>query len=201
MNCRRGREGEVEGVEEEAEGAGEEGAGEGVGVRGPKAVDKTGPLHLLTYMKMTRRKVSLSLLSKGAHAGVQILVHTYVHMQLLHIITEHVSCDIRLYIGWTLTASPVTVEPCTGPVAGPEVSTSRDPLEMFSHFFNEGLLDTIVGETNRFAAQSLAASNANRTWETCIEEVKAYFGFMVVMGINRLLCYDNSTSTKQCFCT
>ena len=69
---------------------------------------------------------------------------------------------------------------------GPQVPTSRDPQEMFSHFFNEALLDTIVQETNRFAAQSLAASNTNRTWETTTEEVKAYFGFMVVMGINQL---------------
>lgn len=57
---------------------------------------------------------------------------------------------------------------------------------MFSHFFDEALLDTLVQETNRFAAQSLAASNANRTWETSTAELRAYFGFMVVMGVNRL---------------
>ena len=91
-----------------------------------------------------------------------------------------------MYVGWTLTASPVTVEPCTGPVAGPRVPTSQNPQDMFSHFFNEALFDTIVQETNRFAAQSLAASNTNRIWETTTEEVKAYFGFMIVMGMNRL---------------
>ena len=78
------------------------------------------------------------------------------------------------------------MEPCTGPVAKPLVPTSRDALEMFSHFFNEALLDTIAHKTNCFVVQSLAASNANRTWETSIEELKAYFGFMVVMGINGL---------------
>ena len=75
------------------------------------------------------------------------------------------------------------MQPCTGPVTGPRVPTSRDPQE---HFFNEALLNTIVQERNSFAAQSLAASNTNRTWETTTEDVKAYFAFMVVMGINRL---------------
>ena len=84
-----------------------------------------------------------------------------------------------------MTPSPVTVEPCTMPV-GPQVPSSRDPLEMFSHFFDDTLLGMIVHETNLFAAQSLAAANSNTTWETSIEELRAYLGFMLVMGVNRL---------------
>ena len=40
-----------------------EGVGEAEQVRGPKAVDKTGPPASPKKMKMTRRKDSLSLLS------------------------------------------------------------------------------------------------------------------------------------------
>ena len=40
--------------------------------------------------------------------------------------------------------------------------------------------------TRPFAAQSLAAANKHTTWETSIEELKAYLGFMIVMGVNRL---------------
>ena len=69
---------------------------------------------------------------------------------------------------------------------GPHVPSSRDPLEMFSHFFDEDILSVIVHETNLFAAQSLAAANRDTTWETTIEELKAYLGFMLVMGVNRL---------------
>ncbi len=57
---------------------------------------------------------------------------------------------------------------------------------MFSHYFDEHLLGTIVHETNLFAAQSLAAVNRETTWETTIKELKAYLGFMLVMGVNRL---------------
>ena len=84
-----------------------------------------------------------------------------------------------------MTPTRVSVEPCTVQ-CGPLISTSRDPLEMFSHFFSTHLLSTIVNETNRFAAQCLVATGSGSTWITDIEEMKAYFGFMVVMGVNKL---------------
>ena len=65
---------------------------------------------------------------------------------------------MHMFPGWTMTPSPITVEPCTTPV-GPRVPTSRDPLEMFSHFFDDGLLSDIVRETNRYAQQCLATAN------------------------------------------
>ena len=76
-------------------------------------------------------------------------------------------------------------EPCTIPVR-PCVPTSRDPLEMFSHFFDHSLLLQIVVEANRHAAQCLATTSSQATWETSVEELKTYLGFMIVMGINRL---------------
>ena len=57
---------------------------------------------------------------------------------------------------------------------------------MFQHFFDHDILSLIVRETNRFAAQCLAGANPSTTWETNLTEIKAYLGFMVVMGVNRL---------------
>ena len=84
-----------------------------------------------------------------------------------------------------MAPSYISVEPCTIPV-GPLVASSRDPLEMFTHFFSHDILSLIVRETNRFAAECLAAANSTATWETTLEEIKAYLGFMIVMGVNRL---------------
>ena len=84
-----------------------------------------------------------------------------------------------------MTPSRVHVNPCTNPV-GPEVTTSRDPLEMFEHFFDEEILSLIVRQTNLFAAQCLTAANRTTTWETSLTEVRAYLGFMIIMGVNRL---------------
>ena len=89
------------------------------------------------------------------------------------------------HVGWTTTPSPITVEPCSTPF-GPLVPVSHNPLEMFVQFFTEEVLSLIVRETNRYAAQCLSAANSNSTWETNLAEMKAFFGFMVVMGVNRL---------------
>ena len=91
----------------------------------------------------------------------------------------------HVLIGWSTSPSQVAVTEYTATV-GPRVPTSRDPLEMFSQFFDEDLLTLIVTETNRFAAQSIAATNRTASWETDVSELKAYLGFMIVMGVNRL---------------
>ena len=83
---------------------------------------------------------------------------------------------------WARDLSPVHVQPCTAQV-GPTAPTSRDPLEMFSNFFDDQQLSHIVTQTNRYAAQCLAATNQDATWEMDVAELKA---FMIVMGVNQL---------------
>lgn len=68
--------------------------------------------------------------------------------------------------------------------AGPRVSLPSDPLGLFSLFFCDDLMDTIVTETNRYATQALQGTN--KEWSTNREEINAYFGFMILMGINQL---------------
>ena len=82
----------------------------------------------------------------------------------------------------------MTIEPFLGSL-GPTGCVSDDPLEMFSTFFTEELLEDIVHETNRYAAQYLATHQPNDTpgWNTNVEELRAYLGFMILMGINELL--------------
>jgi len=63
------------------------------------------------------------------------------------------------------------------------VSISSDPLELFSLFFDGNVIDLIVMETNRYASQCRGDDDI---WETNAEEIRAYFGFYVLMGINHL---------------
>lgn len=62
---------------------------------------------------------------------------------------------------------------------------------MFSHYFDKEIISLVVRETNRFSAQTLTATSTTtipppRTWETSAAEIKAYLGFQILMGINRL---------------
>ena len=84
---------------------------------------------------------------------------------------------------WSTQATPVVVTPCRE-LAGPRVPLPHDPLGIFSLFFNDKLVGTIVEETNRYAEQCL--QETDKQWLTNAEEIRAYLGFMILMGINRL---------------
>ena len=60
--------------------------------------------------------------------------------------------------------------------------------EYFLKVFGNESLDVIVAETNRFARQSLAnkPTRLSQWKDTTKEEVKAYFGMCIIMGINVL---------------
>lgn len=61
---------------------------------------------------------------------------------------------------------------------------------MFFSFFTPQLIDHIVTETNRYAALCLTSSHRGEgpvpKWSTNAEEIHAYLGFCIFMGINRL---------------
>ena len=58
----------------------------------------------------------------------------------------------------------------------------------FPKVFGGQTVDLIVEETNRYASQSLSNNPPHlATWKNvCKEELKAYFGVCVIMGINQL---------------
>ena len=58
----------------------------------------------------------------------------------------------------------------------------------FNLIFSDELIDLIVRETNRYAQQKLAGNNTRLAkWhDVTHQELKAYFGICVVMGINNL---------------
>ncbi len=73
---------------------------------------------------------------------------------------------------------------------GPNVPISPDPTELFLQLFTPELVEEIVTETNRYAALCLSTAHNGEGpvphWETYGDELKAYFGFSILMGMNRL---------------
>ena len=67
---------------------------------------------------------------------------------------------------------------------------SSDPTEMFLAFFTPELIDYIVAETNRYASHCISSTHTGdgpvRQWETDSNEMKAYLGFCILMGMNKL---------------
>ena len=86
------------------------------------------------------------------------------------------------------------VTPCTEQ-AGPRVPLPSDPLGLFSLFFDDTLMNLIVTETNRYAEQTLQGTG--KEWSTDAAEIRAYMGFMILMGINQLPEIRDYWSTNE----
>ena len=81
---------------------------------------------------------------------------------------------------WDTSGTPIDVQPFCHPV-GPAQAISPDPAELFRLFFTDDIVHNIVAETNRYAAQCLEGKQT--TWTTSAEEIWAYFGFYIFMGL------------------
>lgn len=56
------------------------------------------------------------------------------------------------------------------------------PITIFYNFFPESVIESIVVETNRYASQK-----KSKNWEdVTLQEMKAYFGVLIMMGLNPL---------------
>ena len=87
---------------------------------------------------------------------------------------------------WSSNSKPVLLNEFIGSQPGPKVPISSDPLSMFNLYFTDNVIDLVVQETNRYAQQVLTEKGSDRVWSTNAEEVRAYFGFIILMGIVRL---------------
>ena len=74
---------------------------------------------------------------------------------------------------------------------GPTVDIPESPLEVFELFFSDDLLDNIVEESNRYAAQVMGDERYREWRKITKEEVKAFFGFSILMGIDHLPSVDD----------
>ena len=63
------------------------------------------------------------------------------------------------------------------------VQISANPIELFSLFFDDEVIGAIVREIYAFAEHCLPESS--ETWSTNVE-IRAYIGFNILIGINRL---------------
>ena len=86
---------------------------------------------------------------------------------------------------WSTDARPVQVCDFSGQ-AGPNVPLSAYCLDVFSLYFDDEVMDLVVAETNLYADQVRSSKNLRKVWTTNREEIRAYFGFMILMGINKL---------------
>ena len=87
--------------------------------------------------------------------------------------------------GWSSSLSSIRIEPFTS-TTGPAFMVGWDPSEAFSHLFNDSILENVVAQTNLYAQQTMGAAKYNTWQKITLEELKAYLGFNVLMGLVQL---------------
>ena len=74
------------------------------------------------------------------------------------------------------------------PPLGPTFTITESPLDVhvFSHFFTDELIDEIVKQSNLYASHVMGKEKYNEWDKITVSDLKAYFGFYILMGINHL---------------
>ena len=93
-------------------------------------------------------------------------------------------------LSWTDQLKEVTVNPFDQNT-GPTVDVPDTPSEVFQLFFNEDLQEQIVDESNRYAKQVMGEEAYQKWSPITVEELRAFFGFNILMGIVHLPAIDD----------
>ena len=86
---------------------------------------------------------------------------------------------------WSKILHSVPIHPFTSSV-GPTFTITESPLDVFSHFFTDELIDEIVKQSNLYASHVMGNEKYNEWDKITVSDLKAYFGFYILMGINHL---------------
>ena len=109
----------------------------------------------------------------------------------------HSPCSTRTRDGkrkWTDTLQNCDRQPFTSPT-GPTLTIHSEPVEVFNLFFTDELMSDIVHHTNLYAAQTMDDHQAEKWVPVTVEDLRAYLGFCVLMGIVRLPALDDCWRT------
>lgn len=66
-----------------------------------------------------------------------------------------------------------------------EIGNEARGIDVFKMFFNDEILD-VVRETNRYARQKLEGQALDKWQDVTLNEIKAFLGVCIVMGVNSL---------------
>ena len=86
---------------------------------------------------------------------------------------------------WTKNFEPVDVSPFIQDV-GPTFDVESSPKSVFQHFFTAAIISHITIQTNLYASQVLGEERYQQWEQVTEEELMAYLGFAILMGVVKL---------------
>ena len=101
-------------------------------------------------------------------------------------------------IKWTSSLTPVVVKPFTSHV-GPRTILPDSVIGIFPLFFTSSIIKYIVEQTNLYASQCLSPESFLKWEKVSEDEMEAFFGFMILMGLVRLPSLSDYWSKEQTY--
>ena len=86
---------------------------------------------------------------------------------------------------WSSNVDHIHITPFSE-LAGPKVPIPPSVLGIFSLFFTSALLQYIVNQSNKFALECMGEEKFSIWMKITVQELQAYMGFMVMMGLVKL---------------
>ena len=86
---------------------------------------------------------------------------------------------------WTTTTKRIPIQPFTSPT-GPVEDTSSLPVDVFDLYLSPDLMCKIVKQSNAYAKLVMGPEKFDKWEKITVEELRAIFGFNILMGINHL---------------
>ena len=97
---------------------------------------------------------------------------------------------------WEDQLAPISTKPFSSPV-GPRVAIPSGIKEIFLLFFTTTVLQHIDDQSNKYALDFLDEVGRRESWTMItLEELQAYMGFMILMGIVKLPSMYDYWKTK-----
>ena len=88
------------------------------------------------------------------------------------------------------SAIGATIIPFSSPV-GPAFNEVSSPLDPFLHFLPDAMLQDICLQTNMYAKEVMGVEKYEVWKEVSVEEIKAYLGFSILMGLVQMPALDD----------
>ena len=102
----------------------------------------------------------------------------------MYVMTQSIHLYSSANIKWSNTLTHISVKPFTRPV-GPTGIIPSVVKDIFFLFFTSSVIEYIVEQSNKYAAECMGEQY--NTWKPITtDELCAYFGFMILMGLVKL---------------
>ena len=109
--------------------------------------------------------------------------------------TQQASTPPALPTNWTSNLTPLTIGDFKSSV-GPTVPVPETASEVFGLMFTPSFLDTIVEQSNIYARQVMGEEKYDSWEKVTREEIRAYLGFSILMGVAHLPALDDYWSSN-----